>query len=355
MRRVFLVALRATTLKTAELCVLILLSAVNSFAINSGDHVYVKTEVGTWMPATYVGTRADCFTAEQGPKGEIVKLEAPSEQIEGKIEQGAEIFRHLPGRKTDIKIKMNIRDVGLRCHEVDKLGGSWIGRAYAKENEVIPASAFKESIGRTTELSNGALVYSQDPVTPETWSLYRVVSKQQQCLETDSERVLGRRDFEGGYLSSVPNTAVKNPKAGQTVFLRPSFKPDVWVKVKIKIKKRTKDTLTLLLPYVEGDGFFEEKVKVSDLRAVPPILTEAQFNNLKQGETVLQYDDPQACDYVGYIPRKILRANVDCYEIQNAKYGDGAETLLALPTRLIEEGALRYLAVVRDRDGSSTH
>lgn len=309
-------------------------------AFKPGEQVYVKTESRTWMPATYLAKRNDCFAVKRATGSGDWRLEAPSERIEGEVRSGKEVLWRGVDPKSNLRVKLIVGDLSISCHEVEKLGGAWAGKSYIAEAGVIPASKFRELVGKKKSFSGGELVYAQDPVTPEIWSQYRVLSEQERCLETDSAEVLTVENAKSGELYFLPKTTLTKVKEGVSAFIRPSFSPDVWSQIEIKIKQRKKNKLTLLLPYVDGEGYFEEVVELAEIKAVPAILSEDDYLRLKPEMTVLQFVDPHACDYDSYVPRKILAIRGSCYLLRKAEYGEGSEGKAFFPEKLIANEAL---------------
>ncbi len=329
---------------------LFILPVNDLWALEPGTPVYVRVgkNGGDWTPAEYVGARSDCLLLERlrpyPSKAPFLKV--PAQIKEEGSEVGQEVIEELSSKPLPNSKMPPIVDrvlaVRQDCHEVKNAGGPF--RFYVLSGNVLTTAQFDALRGSAKQFSVGDKVYAKEyRLTPERWSLRKVVAQRDDCFETDSEKVLCGHYREdkylaesGGHLFAIPPTISKIFKKGDlldgfSMKVEQSAEGAAYTTLEGVVKSKSNDTLII---ESSNDDCSYDPVSVANIRQAPSPLSVKDFAALKPGDIVLERIDPACCccnPY--YAAHKIVSHKRSCYLLQ--KEIEGSETEAHIPSQLI--------------------
>ena len=285
------------------LAIFLAASATSVIALEVGDPVFARVYGDTWTAAKFVSTSQHCFETENTKKKRQL-WPTLHENYGGKVEVGGEIFFRFGQLKNEPKYR--VLSIDLTCHVVQT------DREHTVEkNDMVPASEFRKLLGSKTEFAVGDKVYVQVGVESEEWALHTISAKRDDCLETDGPTVLYADGTEELYVRPPTTTKVK---VGDKILANLSFAEQALIPVTVRKKKGKK--LIVSAPYVEGDGEFEEEVKLPTPTYLSSPMTPTTFASLKTGAQIMLFKQPEACDLAFYRPIEIVGTLRRCYLVQ---------------------------------------
>ena len=324
-------------------------------ALDPGEPVYIRkgTNEGDWEPAEYVGARSDCLILERLRPFPVKApfLGIPAQFEEERREVGEEVMEKVvdepPPHSRMSPLVDRVLAVRQDCHEVKHAGGPF--RLYVLPGNVLKTAEFNELQGSAKHFSVGDKVYAREfGLSPEHWTLRKIVAEREDCFETDSDKVLsghyGEEQFLSDYegkLFTIPSRIAKAIKKGDqldgfTLKVEKSEEGAAYTTLEGVVKTRFKDTLTLKS---SNDDCAYDPVRIAEIRQAPAPLSVKDFGGLKIGDVVLERVDPACCCCSPYYAaRKVVSQKRGCYLLQRDKDGSGTEARFS--TQMVPAEAL---------------